>query len=141
MSASASVITSQAQGVTVPTQAVTGTGTLATVQLLRSGKTVSQPVIAGLRGTSRTQIVSGVNAGQQLVVTISLPALGSTTSTTGGSSGTLGGTGLRGAVVAAVASEAADSEGAEALEAAAERSVAAGPGWPAAGPVGADGGP
>jgi macrolide-specific efflux system membrane fusion protein len=87
MSASVAVITGQAQGVTVPNQAVSGSGTLSTVNMLQNGKTVSQQVVVGLRGDSRTQIISGLKAGDQVVITITLPSLGST-STTG--SGTLG---------------------------------------------------
>ncbi len=94
MSASASVVVGQAQGVTVPNQAITGTSSLGTVQVLKNGKTTAQQVIVGLRGDSRTQIISGLSAGQQVVITIALPSLGSSTSTSSGSSGTLGGTGL-----------------------------------------------
>jgi multidrug efflux pump subunit AcrA (membrane-fusion protein) len=90
MSASASIIVGQAQGVTVPNQAVTGAGTLSTVDVLRSGKTVPEQVIVGLRGDSRTQVVHGLRAGQQLVITIALPSLGSSTGASG-ASGTLGG--------------------------------------------------
>ncbi len=93
MSASAAVITGQAQGVTVPNQAVTGTGSLGTVNVLQSGKTVQKQVIVGLRGDSRTQIVSGLASGQQLVVTVALPSLGTQSSSTTPSSGTLGGGG------------------------------------------------
>jgi multidrug efflux pump subunit AcrA (membrane-fusion protein) len=89
MSASASVITGQASGVTVPNAAVTGSGSLGTVTLLKNGKDVTQQVVVGLRGASRTQIISGVNAGDQLVVTIALPSLSTSTSSSG--SGTLGG--------------------------------------------------
>jgi multidrug efflux pump subunit AcrA (membrane-fusion protein) len=88
MSASASVIVGQAQGVTVPNQAVTGSGSLATVNVLKNGKTVAQQVVVGLRGDSRTQIISGLNAGEEVVITIALPSL-SSTSTTGGT-GALG---------------------------------------------------
>jgi macrolide-specific efflux system membrane fusion protein len=95
MSASASVIVGQAQGVTVPNQALTGAGSLATVNLLSGGKTVPTQVIVGLRGNSRTQIISGLKAGQQVVVTITLPPLGSTSTSASGSSGTLGGAGGR----------------------------------------------
>ena len=93
MSASGSVITGQAHGVTVPNDAVSGSGSLATVSLLRGGKAVQQQVVVGLKGDSRTQIVSGLKAGDQLVVTTSLPSLssGSASSATGSSSGTLGG--------------------------------------------------
>jgi HlyD family secretion protein len=91
MSASASVITGQASGVTVPNAAVTGSGSLGTVTLLKNGKDVTQQVVVGLRGSSRTQIISGVNAGDQLVVTIALPSLSTSTSSSGSGSGTLGG--------------------------------------------------
>jgi membrane fusion protein, macrolide-specific efflux system len=87
MSASASVIVAQAHGVTVPNQALSGSGSLATVNLMKNGKTVSQQVVVGLRGDTRTQIISGLKAGDQVVITIALPSL-SSTSTTG--SGTLG---------------------------------------------------
>jgi len=95
MSASAQVIISQAQGVTVPNAAVTGTGSLGTVNVMNKGKTSTQQVVVGVRGDSRTQIISGLRAGQQLVITITLPAVSSATSSpTGGSgSGTLGGAG------------------------------------------------
>jgi HlyD family secretion protein len=97
MSASASVITGQAQGVTVPNDAVSGSGSLANVSLQRGGKTAQQQVVAGLKGDSRTQIVSGLRAGDQLVVTTTLTSLssGSTGSSSGrsGSSGSLGGGG------------------------------------------------
>jgi len=94
MSASASVITRQVQGVTVPNDAVTGTGSLATVSVLRNGKAASRQVVVGLKGDSRTQIVSGLRAGDQLAVTTSLPSLTSAgaSSSAGSASGTLGGT-------------------------------------------------
>lgn len=95
MSATATVITSQQQGVTIPNQAITGSGSTGTVELLKNGKATPTQVIVGLRGSSRSVILSGVSAGAQLQVTISLPALG-TTSTTSSSSGTLGGTGFGG---------------------------------------------
>ncbi len=94
MSASAQVIISQAQGVNVPNAAVTGTGSLGTVNVMNNGKTSTQQVVVGLRGDSRTQIISGLRAGQQLVITITLPAISSATSSPTGSSGsggTLGG--------------------------------------------------
>jgi multidrug efflux pump subunit AcrA (membrane-fusion protein) len=96
MSASATVVTGQASGVTVPNAAVTGSSSLGTVTLMKNGKDVTQSVVVGLRGDSRTQIISGVNAGDQLVITIALPSL-SSTSTSSSGSGTLGGTGLGGA--------------------------------------------
>jgi multidrug efflux pump subunit AcrA (membrane-fusion protein) len=93
MSASASVITGQASGVTVPNAALTGAGSLGTVNLMSNGKTTQQQVVVGLRGASRTQIISGLSSGQQLVVTITLPPLNQSTSSSSGSGGTLGGAG------------------------------------------------
>ena len=92
MSASAAVVTDQAQGVTLPNSAVTGSGSLSTVELLKNGKTVPTPVIVGLKGDSRTQVVSGLKAGEQVVVTTVLPSL---TAPASGSSSSSGFGGLR----------------------------------------------
>jgi hypothetical protein len=91
MSASAAVVTGQASGVTLPSSAITGSGAVSTVNELRNGKTVPTRVVVGLKGDSRTQIVSGLSAGAQVVVTTSLPSLSSSASSTAGTSGTLGG--------------------------------------------------
>src|ERR1700744_975528 len=56
MSATATVIIKQASGVTVSNEAITGSGTNATVQLLKDGKPVTTQVVVGLRGSSRSQI-------------------------------------------------------------------------------------
>lgn len=99
MSASAAVITGQAQGVTLPNSAVSGTGAVSTVNVLRNGATVPTSVVVGLRGDSRTQIVSGLSAGARVVVITTLPSLGSsaagssTSGTLGGAGGRLGGGG------------------------------------------------
>jgi len=83
MSATAAIITSQAQGVTVPTEAVTdASGTSGTVKVEQNGKTVSKQVVIGLKGTDRDQIISGLKAGQDVVITETLPSLGSSSSTT-----------------------------------------------------------
>ena len=95
MSATASVITSQAHGVNLPNAAVTGSGSLATVTVTRNGKQTTQQVVVGLRGNSRTQIVSGLSAGDQVVIKTVLPALTPATTGTTSSSGTLGGSGAR----------------------------------------------
>ena len=99
MSASAAVITAQASGVNLPNSAVTTTGSLGHVNLLRNGKAVPTTVVVGLVGDSRTQIVSGLRTGDQIQVTTTLPALGASSSQpSSGSSGTLGGAaGLGGA--------------------------------------------
>ncbi len=95
MSASATVVTGQADGVTVPTAALSGTGSLASVNVKKNGKTLAQPVIVGLRGSTRAQVVGGLSAGDQVVISITLPALGTTSTTSSGSNGTLGGGGGR----------------------------------------------
>ena len=93
MSASASVIVKQAQGVTVPNAAITGTGSLATLNVVKDGKKISQQVVVGLKGDSRTVIISGLQAGDQVALTTTLPSLGSASGSSGssGSTGTLGG--------------------------------------------------
>jgi macrolide-specific efflux system membrane fusion protein len=96
MSASASIIVGQAQGVNVPNTAVSGTGSIANVTLVSNGKKTQKQVAVGLRGNSRTLIASGLSAGEQLAVTTTLPPLTSGTSTASSTgSGTLGGTAVR----------------------------------------------
>jgi macrolide-specific efflux system membrane fusion protein len=95
MSASAAVIVGQAQGVNVPSAAVSGSGSLATVEVLRNGKQTQQQVVVGLRGDSRTQIIGGLSAGEQVVIKTTLPPLSSATTTTSAATGTLGATGAR----------------------------------------------
>jgi macrolide-specific efflux system membrane fusion protein len=90
MSATASIVTGQAQGVTVSNDAITGTGNNATVQLVSNGKTTTQAVVVGLRGSSRSQIVSGLKAGQEVKITITLPSLGTSTTSSSSSSSTSG---------------------------------------------------
>jgi multidrug efflux pump subunit AcrA (membrane-fusion protein) len=100
MSATASIVTAQAQGVTVSNQAITGSGSDASVELIKDGKAVATPVVVGLKGSSQSQIVSGLKSGDQVQVTITLPSLGTSTTSSSSSSsassgfgGGLGGTG------------------------------------------------
>lgn len=98
MSATAEIVTDQQQGVTLPTEAITGD----TVQLYKDGRTTTQAVTVGLRGTSRAVVTSGLAAGDEVKVTVTLPSLGtgnsSTTSTTSATGGTsFGGGGFPGA--------------------------------------------
>jgi macrolide-specific efflux system membrane fusion protein len=95
MSATASVITGQAQGVNLPNAAVTGSGPLGAVTVMRNGKQATQQVVIGLRGDSRTQIVSGLSPGDQVAIKTVLPPLTPATTGTTSSSGTLGGAGPR----------------------------------------------
>jgi multidrug efflux pump subunit AcrA (membrane-fusion protein) len=86
MSATATIVTGQAQGVTLPTEAVTGD----TVDLDTKGKITTQSVTVGLKGTSREVIESGLKTGQEVQITITLPALGTSTTSTASSSATSG---------------------------------------------------
>jgi multidrug efflux pump subunit AcrA (membrane-fusion protein) len=91
MSASAEVVVKQAVGINVPTSAITA----GTVTVVRAGKQVHERVTTGLAGDSSTLVLSGLKAGETIV----LPS--ATTSTSGrGSTGTSrlgGGGGLGGA--------------------------------------------
>jgi uncharacterized membrane protein YgcG len=94
MTASAAVIDKQASGVTLPNSAVPGTSNVATVDVTKNGKTTPTSVIVGVRGDSRSQIVKGLKAGQQVIVTETLPSTGTaSSSSSSSSSGTLGTTG------------------------------------------------
>jgi macrolide-specific efflux system membrane fusion protein len=63
--------------------------------LTRNGKRTAQQVVVGLRGNSRTQIISGLAAGDQVVIKTVLPPLTPAATGTTSPSGTLGGTGAR----------------------------------------------
>jgi hypothetical protein len=76
MSATAEVVVKQAEGINVPTSAITADS----VTVERAGKQVSQAVTTGLAGNSSTIILSGLKAGETVV----LPAA-STTGSSGAS--------------------------------------------------------
>ena len=78
MSATAEIVTGQASGVVVPTQALQGSS----VTVVKDGKRTTQRVTVGVAGDSTTQIVSGLSAGQQVVVTSSSAAAGANASGT-----------------------------------------------------------
>jgi hypothetical protein len=95
MSASAEVVVKQAEGVNVPTTAISG----GSVTVVRSGKHVTQAVTTGLAGDSSTIVLSGLKAGEEIV----LPTTSTTSSSSsptgarlGGAGGGLGGGGLGG---------------------------------------------
>jgi multidrug efflux pump subunit AcrA (membrane-fusion protein) len=72
MSATADIVVSEATGVTVPSQAVQG----GSVTLVRNGKRTTQRVQTGVVGDSSTQILSGLKAGDEVVVRSASAAAG-----------------------------------------------------------------
>jgi multidrug efflux pump subunit AcrA (membrane-fusion protein) len=95
MSATAEVVVKQADGVNVPTTAISA----GSVTVVRAGKHVTQAVTTGLAGDSSTIVLSGLKAGEEIV----LPsATGTSTSSSKSSSlssrigSRLGGGGLGG---------------------------------------------
>jgi hypothetical protein len=95
MSATAEVVVKQAEGINVPTSAISEDS----VTVERAGKQVRQRVVTGLAGNTSTIILSGLKAGETVV----LPAASSTsssaaslTSKLGSRAGGLGAAGLGG---------------------------------------------
>ncbi len=74
MSATAEVVVKQAEGVNVPTTAISADS----VTVMRSGRDVRQRVVTGLAGNTSTIVISGLKAGETVV----LPAATSTSSST-----------------------------------------------------------
>jgi multidrug efflux pump subunit AcrA (membrane-fusion protein) len=99
MSASAEVVVEQVKNaVTVPTEAISGAGSRKTVTVEEGGKEVTKTVTTGLEGDETTEVVSGLKAGQTLL----LPEVTVATATGGeGESGTK--EGLSGFAAAAAA--------------------------------------
>jgi multidrug efflux pump subunit AcrA (membrane-fusion protein) len=78
MSATAEVVVKQAEGVNVTTSAIKG----GSVTVIRGGKQVTQPVTTGLAGDSTTIVLSGLKAGEKVL----LPSVSSTGSSSSSSS-------------------------------------------------------
>jgi multidrug efflux pump subunit AcrA (membrane-fusion protein) len=78
MSANATVTTGERDNVlNVPNAAVTGSGSAATVKVLKNGVQSTVNVVTGLKGDSTTEILSGLTAGQQVVTSSGVaPATG-----------------------------------------------------------------
>jgi multidrug efflux pump subunit AcrA (membrane-fusion protein) len=69
MSASAEVVVEQVKNaVTVPSEAISGAGSHKTVTVEEDGKEVTKAVTTGLEGDETTEVVSGLKAGQTLVL-------------------------------------------------------------------------
>jgi hypothetical protein len=91
MSASAEVVVSQAEGVNIPTSAISGDS----VTVIANGKQERRSVTTGLAGNSTTIVLSGLKAGERIVLPVASTS-GSTSSLLSrlagrSSSGTLGG--------------------------------------------------
>jgi multidrug efflux pump subunit AcrA (membrane-fusion protein) len=83
MTANVDVVVGEADNVLhVPTAAVNGSGSNASVTVLRNGKQVRFPVVAGLAGDSSTAILSGLTNGETVV----LPSVNLTGSSSSSSS-------------------------------------------------------
>jgi multidrug efflux pump subunit AcrA (membrane-fusion protein) len=95
MSATAEVVVKQAEGVNVPTTAISAD----TVTVVRAGKQVRQRVVTGLAGDSSTIVLSGLKAGEEIVLPVARSSTSSLASRLGGAlssrlgAGTLGGAG------------------------------------------------
>ncbi len=98
MSATAEVVVKQAEGVNVPTTAISAD----TVTVVHDGTETRRRVVTGLAGDSSTIILSGLSAGEQIVLPVArassttsslLSRLGSRTGALGGGAGGLGGGG------------------------------------------------
>jgi hypothetical protein len=72
MSATADIVTAQASGLTVPNQALRGS----TVTVERNGQRSTERVATGVAGDTSTQVVSGLQAGDQVVITSTTATLG-----------------------------------------------------------------
>jgi hypothetical protein len=94
MSATAEVVVKQEEGVNVPTSAISAD----TVTVERSGKQVRQRVVTGLAGNTSTIILSGLKAGETVVLPAATSSTSSLTSKLGSrlGGGALGGGGLGG---------------------------------------------
>jgi multidrug efflux pump subunit AcrA (membrane-fusion protein) len=82
----------------VPSAAVTGSGSNARVTVVKNGTQTVTRVVAGLKGDSSTQIVSGVTAGESVVTSTGVVATSASTGTSTTSSRTsrFGGGGFTG---------------------------------------------
>ncbi|MCL4309559.1 MAG: biotin/lipoyl-binding protein [Actinomycetota bacterium] len=98
MSVTADITTAVHQDViTVPNSALKSQGSSHYVQVMKNGSPVQQPVNIGIANDTDTEITSGLNAGDTIVVqTINPNASSSSSSSSGGGGFNLGGGALRG---------------------------------------------
>jgi multidrug efflux pump subunit AcrA (membrane-fusion protein) len=96
MTADVSVIVSnKANVLELPSAAITTAGPISTVTILSGGKQTVTTVTTGLVGTSTTQILTGVKAGDVVVE----PTVSVTASTSSSSTNSLGGGGFGGGAI------------------------------------------
>src|SRR5262249_39073519 len=93
MTANVAVVTqTRARVLELPSAAITTTGTVSTVNVLSNGQSTPTRIQTGLVGSSSTEVVSGLRAGDVVVLpTVNVAAATSSTSTTGGFGGGGGG--------------------------------------------------
>ena len=89
MSATAEVVVKQAEGINVPTSAISA----GTVTVVRGGKHVRQTVVTGLAGNSSTIVLSGLKAGETIVLPSPSTSSTATSSLLGRRAGGVGGLG------------------------------------------------
>ncbi len=94
MSATAEIVVKQAEGVNVPTSAISAN----TVTVISKGKQMRRRVVTGLAGNSTTIILSGLSAGEEIVLPVAASTTSSTSSVLSRLGGRLGGGGLGGAL-------------------------------------------
>jgi hypothetical protein len=111
--ASVSITVGKVDGVlTVPSSAIKTVGSQSTVQILTNGVPTTAAVTVGAIGNDLTQIVSGVTAGQQVVIAELSAALPTATTTAGaGVVAGLGGVGGGGAAVGGTGAGGAGARG------------------------------
>jgi multidrug efflux pump subunit AcrA (membrane-fusion protein) len=98
MTADASVIVATRANVLVlPSAAITTTGPISTVTVLANGKKTTRTVTTGLVGSSTTEMLTGVKAGDVVVEpTVSVTSTTSSSTGRGGFGGGFGGGGFGG---------------------------------------------
>jgi len=90
MSATVKVVTASKDGViTIPSAAVTTKSGTSTVTVSANGQTSTRTVTLGLKGDGSTEVVSGLSAGEQVVMSVgTVSATASSSGTSGGASST-----------------------------------------------------
>jgi multidrug efflux pump subunit AcrA (membrane-fusion protein) len=79
----------------VPSSAVTGSGATARVTVLKNGVQQTVPVVAGLKGDTTTEIVSGLTSGEQVVTSTGATLFSSGAATGTSTTGAAGAAGAR----------------------------------------------